>query len=125
LTSGTLPPSTCSVTVPVSFNPNVPHPNQRAKLLIHLGTSTTKNACGQDPPRCAQVITQGKLFPRTYFAYLLVADGSASYGVGGAQFGINYTAQPGAGVASSVGRSAPPSSSLHRSGGWPAGAAAT
>lgn len=98
LTSGTLPPSTCSVTVPVAFNPSVPHPNQRAKLLIHLGTNTTKNACGQNPPRCEKVITQGKLFPRTYFAYLLVADGSASYGVGGAQFGINYTAQPGAGV---------------------------
>lgn len=65
--------------------------NYSAKILIHLTGATTKGACGtRAMPACGNMTTQGALYPAAYFAYLVVAQGNATAGIGGLQCGISY-----------------------------------
>lgn len=77
--------------------------NANAKIQLHLATTTTKNACaaGRIPP-CFSMVTNGSLYPTIYFAYLLVADGNATAGVGGLQCGITYPGGTGGGSNSPI-----------------------
>lgn len=73
--------------------------NANAKILLHLAQPVTKNACiNSRIPTCTSVVTNGSLDPAAYFAYLLVADGSAPAGIGGLQCGIAYPGGAGGGV---------------------------
>lgn len=72
--------------------------NANAKIQLHLATTTTKNACAATRiPPCFSMVTNGSLYPTIYFAYLLVADGNATAGVGGLQCGISYPGGTGGG----------------------------
>jgi len=75
-------------------------PNENAKIVVHLVSPTTKNACGraQAQPSCGAIVSQGSLFPSSYFAYVLAVDGDATAGISGVQFGINYIGAPGIGI---------------------------
>lgn len=75
-------------------------PNAGAKILIHLAAPTTKNICTGSfaGPACSAMVVKGTLYPTTYFAYLLVAGGSASAGISGVQCGISYGPTIGVGV---------------------------
>lgn len=71
----------------------------RPKVLIHLATKTTKNACGtRGTVACDQVKTAGALYPNLYFGYLMVAGADAGPGVGGLQCGIQYDAAATSGI---------------------------
>lgn len=89
----------CSKTVTVTPAVVTRNANSDAKLLVHLLTVTSRNACdGRGAPRCTQVLNAGALAPTTYFAYLMVADGNAAAGIAGMQCGIDYNGAPGVGV---------------------------
>ncbi len=63
--------------------------NANAKIAIHIGPKTTKNACGAGLKACNAIVTQGGLYPpNTYYTYVLVTDGSAAEGVSGCQLGL-------------------------------------
>lgn len=71
-------------------------PNSNGKIVVHLTPRTTKNACGsRSRPTCAAMITAGSLFPSTYYAYVVTADG---HGTGGLEFGIDYDGAAHSGV---------------------------
>lgn len=79
--------------------------NAGARVLVHLASPATERPCAGAPagPRCRDIATQGELYPaRSYYAMVLVTngvtDGTASSGVGGVQFGIEYNGVPGSGV---------------------------
>lgn len=74
--------------------------NANAKVAMHLGSVTTKNACSRGLVPCQGIVTNGGLYPpNIYFAYVLVTDGDATAGISGVQFGINYGGGgPGDGV---------------------------
>lgn len=73
--------------------------NANAKLLLHITAKTTKNTCGtRGQPACNGVVSNGALYPTSYFTYLVVADGNQPAGIGGLQCGIQYNGTPGAGV---------------------------
>lgn len=74
-------------------------PNDNAKLMIHLLSTTTKAQCGaRATPQCGAMNTSGSLYPTSYFAYLVVTDGNATSGIGGLQCGVTFNGAPGAGV---------------------------
>lgn len=70
------------------------------RLALHLLPVTSKNACGRAgaTPACNDVVTQGALYPATYYAYLLVTNGDASAGVAALQCGLDYNGAPHQGV---------------------------
>ena len=74
--------------------------NENARLALHLAAVTSKNACSAAAarPACPDIVTQGALYPNSYFAYVLVTNGDLEKGVAGAQFGIQYEAAPQQGV---------------------------
>lgn len=100
LTSETHITSTCSLAVPVAYNPYLPHPNRDAKLALHLGVTQARPPCltASGLPACGRVKSTGLLYPKTYFAHLLVQDANATAGVGGVQLGVDYNASFQAGV---------------------------
>lgn len=88
-------------------------PNYNAKIAIHLLAPTyPKNpevpgsrspggvhmfspegfACTRTDAQvgCGHVITHGDLYPKIYFAHVLVLDGDPTAGIAGLQFGIEY-----------------------------------
>lgn len=71
--------------------------NSNARILLHLASATTKNAC-MTLPACADMVTGGDLFPATWFAYVLVADADRVAGIAGLQFGIEYDGALNSGV---------------------------
>lgn len=75
-------------------------PNSEARLAIHLLPKTTKNICtrAQATPACANIVTNGNLYPALYFAYLLVTNGDPAAGIAGVQCGLHYDNAPGQGV---------------------------
>jgi hypothetical protein len=74
-------------------------PNENAKIVIHLATPTTKNACtrAEAQPSCASIVTAGDL-SQGYFAYVLVVDADSAAGIAGVQFGIEYDQAENTGV---------------------------
>lgn len=70
--------------------------NQFATILIHTLSPTSKNSCVRAenlPAHCSDFedgVHNLALYPTTYFAYVLVANGSPETGVSGIQFGIEY-----------------------------------
>jgi hypothetical protein len=74
--------------------------NADAKMLFHLASTTSSQVCTRTAasPACDDIDTSGGLYPNVYFAYLLVADGSATEGVGGILAGIDYGSGPTDGV---------------------------
>lgn len=71
--------------------------NAGAKILLHLLPVTTKNACGsRGVVPCSSANVNGQVGPY-YYAYLVVADGNATAGLGGLQCGINYPQYTGSG----------------------------
>lgn len=75
-------------------------PNAEARILFHLTYPTSRNACGTraNPAWPSVVATTAPLYPVCYFAYVLVAEGSPTAGVGGVSFGIEYDAADSSGV---------------------------
>jgi hypothetical protein len=65
--------------------------DDKPKLLLHVMTTTTKNACARGLlSDCTAAETQGDLYPgSTHFVYLLVAKGELPH-ISGAQWGITY-----------------------------------
>jgi hypothetical protein len=74
--------------------------NSNAKILIHLLSPTTKDACTRSAaaPACTSIVTSGDLYPHTYFAYLLVTDADSVAGLAGVQCGISYNGATHTGV---------------------------
>jgi hypothetical protein len=79
--------------------------NADARVLLHLVSRNIERPCTSSPagPRCADIVTSGRLYPAgAYYALVLVTDGAtdgtSASGVGGVQFGIDYNGVPGAGV---------------------------
>jgi hypothetical protein len=68
--------------------------NRDAKIMLHALSPTVKNACnrtGLRPANCTGFVTNNlELYPSSYFAYVLVVEGSLGQGVAGVQFGIDY-----------------------------------
>jgi|GEM_PF-903977 len=75
-------------------------PNANSKILIHLASPTSKNACGRAiaTPTCSQIETEAELAPASHFAYLLVVDADSTLGVAGVQCGVSYNPVPSLGV---------------------------
>lgn len=91
--TGDGPERTCGRQVSIiSAGPCQPGRNGRAKLLLNLVPAPAGAPCGRPnaAPNCSNVRTNGALFPQHYFAFLMVAQGEATYGVGGLQCGIRY-----------------------------------
>jgi hypothetical protein len=76
--------------------------NSEAKVLLHLTAPLSPGSCTSPStaPGCDQVDTSGDLYPALYFAHVLIADGSASEGIAGVHYGIEYDggATGGAGI---------------------------
>lgn len=64
--------------------------NRNAKIVLHLPGGISKGSPCVRLPSCSSITTNGSLYPRLYFAYLLVTDGHAGAGIGGLQCGIAY-----------------------------------
>ncbi len=75
-------------------------PVSNAAIALHLMSPTGKSVCTRTgtKPICSQIVTRGDLLPSSYFAYVLVTDGSVSEGVAGLQFGVSYAAASEMGV---------------------------
>jgi hypothetical protein len=72
--------------------------NQNAAILLHVSPIVTKNVCDfGKPSSCGSIVTSAPT-GAYYNVYLIVANGSDSTGVAGAQYGIEYNGTPGAGV---------------------------
>jgi len=74
-------------------------PNQYARILLHLTTQISKNACSlkSTPPDCSDIDTSGEL-ETDYFAYVILSNVSSTTGIGAVRFGITYDDVPGSGV---------------------------
>lgn len=73
--------------------------NSNAKILLHLTAPVAKNTCVHaGVHECRDIITSGDLYPRKYFAYVVVADVDALEGVTGIKFGLQYDGRPHEGV---------------------------
>lgn len=66
--------------------------NAGAKVQLHLTQTFTSMQCTRPEvnPACDNIDTSGDLYPNLYFAHVLLTDGSAVEGFGGALFGIEY-----------------------------------
>ena len=65
-------------------------PNENAKVLISL-PSVDLSPCANGVQSCNDVNTAGRLYPpRTYYAFLLIADGDGPSGISAVKCGINY-----------------------------------
>jgi len=70
--------------------------NPNGKLVLHLvpiskQKKKRKNTCFEHGVRsAADVLTEGKLYPQHYLAYVLIADFDTTQGITGVQFGISY-----------------------------------
>ncbi len=80
-------------------------PGATPKILLHVGPTTTKNACttnfSASAPNCAGAVTTGGLYtPNLYYLYVATYTPNFGPGVGvtGLQFGIQYNNAAGAGV---------------------------
>lgn len=89
----------------------------RPLIMLHLTARTTKSAC-LVRPACAEIKTNGGLYPNVYFAYLLASVSGTSFSIGGVQCGISYNSAAGAGV--DVFSWATCATSDLPTGGWPA-----
>ena len=71
--------------------------NEYARILVHLSSPVSKNACAlkSDPPGCFGIDTSGQL-ETDYDAYVIVSNAGSS--VGFLRFGIGYDGVPGSGV---------------------------
>jgi len=74
-------------------------PNEYARILIHLASPVSKNACAlkSTPLRCYEIDTSGEL-ETEYFAYVILNQVSPTSGVGAVRFGIMYDSASGSGV---------------------------
>jgi hypothetical protein len=74
-------------------------PNENARILLHLTTPVSKNACSlrSNPPGCSDIDTSGEL-ETDYFAYVILSDVSSLVGVGLVRFGIAYDGVSSSGV---------------------------
>lgn len=72
--------------------------NAGAKILVHVGSTTTKNQCtSQTPENCRDAVVTGNV-GGFYHLYVCVGNHSDSLGVAGVQFGVEYDANPNSGV---------------------------
>ncbi len=71
--------------------------NASAKILLHVGAVTTKNACTSVPVDCRNAVVTGSV-GSAYNVYLCVANQSDSVGVAGMQAGITYNDASNAGI---------------------------
>lgn len=63
--------------------------NSSAKILLHIGPVTSKNACVAVPADCRSAVVSAPA-GSAYNVYVCVGNGSDSVGVAGLQFGISY-----------------------------------
>lgn len=83
--------------------PAAADPGPKAKLILHLvpvdKDQVKKANCESFPVEAAEsVVTQGKLYPQHYLAYVLATDIDEEVGIAGVTFGITYDNEPKSGV---------------------------
>jgi len=92
--------------------------NNSPRLALHLTTPTAKSPCLSPSalPACTQIVTNGNL--GTYYALVILTNGSPTDGVGSVTFGVSYDGAPGSGV--DVFGWSPCAASQLATGTWPA-----